>query len=56
MGLRISRMLLTGTWIALTVPCSMARAQTPNARAALARQPDWGTVRDETVRHLRRLI
>lgn len=53
---RISRILLTGTWIVLTVPFAMARAQTPDARAALARQPDWGAVRDETVRHLRRLI
>src|SRR5688500_9793526 len=53
---RLPRILLTGTCILLTVPFAMARAQTPNARAALARQPDWGAVRVETVRHLRRLI
>ncbi len=51
-----SRRLLSGTLILLTIPCAMARAQNPNARATLARQPDWSAVRDETVRHLRRLI
>src|ERR671911_2636 len=51
-----SRVLLTGTLIVLATPFAMARAQKPNARAAAARQPDWSAVRDETVRHLRRLI
>lgn len=50
----ISRALLTGTAIALVAPLTMARAQKPDARAA--RQPDWSAIRDETVRHLRRLI
>jgi acetylornithine deacetylase/succinyl-diaminopimelate desuccinylase-like protein len=34
----------------------MARAQSTNPRAAAATAPDWSVVRDETVRHLRRLI
>ncbi len=50
------RILLTGIVIVLASPFAMARAQHANARAGLARQPDWSAVRDETVRHLRRLI
>jgi acetylornithine deacetylase/succinyl-diaminopimelate desuccinylase-like protein len=53
---RYSRAVAAGTLIVLCTPFTMARAQTPDARAALARQPDWSAVRDETVRHLRRLI
>jgi len=53
---RSSRRLLSGTLIVLATPFAMARAQNPNARAAVARHPDWSAVRDETVRHLRRLI
>src|SRR5687767_3712269 len=53
---RLPPTLLAGTLIVLVAPFAMARAQQPNARAALARQPDWDAVRDETVRHLRRLI
>src|SRR5688500_387560 len=51
-----SRRLLSGTLIVLATPFAMARAQNPNARAAVAPPPDWRAVRDETVRHLRRLI
>ena len=41
---------------AVLLPLSMARGQATSARAAAATAPDWGVVRDETVRHLRRLI
>ncbi len=52
----IARALVTGAFVVLAAPLAMARAQAPNAREAPARQPDWSAVRDETVRHLRRLI
>src|SRR5687768_2468200 len=52
----LSRTPLTGTFIVLATPFMMARAQSSSPRTALARQPDWSAVRDETVRHLRRLI
>ena len=56
MGLPSSRARLTGTLIVFALPFAMARAQKPEARAGVAREPDWSAVRDETVRHLRRLI
>ncbi|HJU69892.1 MAG TPA: M20/M25/M40 family metallo-hydrolase [Gemmatimonadaceae bacterium] len=52
----ITRTLVTGTFIVLVSPFVMARAQKTDARASSTRQPDWSAVRDETVRHLRRLI
>ena len=52
----ISRAFLTGTVMVFATPLAMARAQKADSRAAPARQPDWSAVRDETVRHLRRLI
>ncbi|MDQ4079824.1 MAG: M20/M25/M40 family metallo-hydrolase [Gemmatimonadota bacterium] len=41
---------------AALLPLTMARAQAASTRAAAATAPDWSVVRDETVRHLRRLI
>jgi acetylornithine deacetylase/succinyl-diaminopimelate desuccinylase-like protein len=38
------------------LPLTMARAQATKPQAAAATAPDWTVVRDETVRHLRRLI
>ena len=43
-------------FVAALLPTDMARAQTPGTRTAAATAPDWNGVRDETVRHLRRLI
>ena len=40
----------------LAGPFAMVRAQRADARVAGAPQLDWAAVRDETVRHLRRLI
>ena len=42
--------------VVLATPSAMARAQGAETRLAAARQPNWDAVRDETVRHLRRLI
>src|ERR687892_2157061 len=38
------------------LPLTMARAQGADGRVTAAGAPDWSAVRDETVRHLRRLI
>src|SRR5688572_2101781 len=50
------RALLVSASMALTAPVAVPRAQTADTRRPVARQPDWNAVRDETVRHLRRLI
>ena len=55
------RALLRGAPVALAGLLTMARAQVadprPSRKAAItAAEPDWDVVRDETVRHLRRLI
>jgi acetylornithine deacetylase/succinyl-diaminopimelate desuccinylase-like protein len=62
----LSHGLRPGAWalpvaLALAAPSVVPRAQTADARGAergpaAARQPDWSAVREETVRHLRRLI
>ena len=48
--------VLVSTCVVLAAPSAVARAQSAEGRRAAARQPDWDAVRDETVRHLRRLI
>ena len=50
------RAVLVGGCVILAAPVAMARAQIAEPRSAPAVQPDWNAVRDETVRHLRRLI
>jgi acetylornithine deacetylase/succinyl-diaminopimelate desuccinylase-like protein len=62
----LSRGLRATVWTALATPaltasCVVALGQTPDDRAgerapAASGEPDWNVVRDETVRHLRRLI
>ncbi len=52
----IRRSCLAGAALVLAAPTVVARAQQADSSVAPARQPDWGAVRDETVRHLRRLI
>ena len=48
--------VLVGTWVVLAASSAVGRAQSADPRLAGARQPDWDAVREETVRHLRRLI
>ena len=48
--------VLVGTCVLLAASSPVARAQSAETRRSAARQPDWDAVRDETVRHLRRLI
>ena len=48
--------VLVGTCVLLAASSPVARAQSGETRRSAARQPDWDAVRDETVRHLRRLI
>jgi acetylornithine deacetylase/succinyl-diaminopimelate desuccinylase-like protein len=57
----LRRAILASAGIALAAPFTVPRAQSADARRlqaanATARQPDWGAVREETVRHLQRLI
>jgi acetylornithine deacetylase/succinyl-diaminopimelate desuccinylase-like protein len=42
--------------VVLASPLAVARAQRADAPAARPQEPDWSAVREETVRHLRRLI
>jgi acetylornithine deacetylase/succinyl-diaminopimelate desuccinylase-like protein len=53
---RIRPAVLVGTCVLFAASGPVARAQSAETRRAAARQPDWDAVRDETVRHLRRLI
>ena len=53
---RIRPAVLVGTCVLLAAASPVVRAQSAETRRAAARQPDWDAVRDETVRHLRRLI
>ena len=52
----IRRPCLAGAALVLAAPTVVAHAQHADSSVTPARQPYWGAVRDETVRHLRRLI